>query len=120
MQQSTYLACLAVITKGYIMSFFISAFSLSALPAAFIGPAVAVARPMFGVGALMTVGMVFKPMLIGVVQATRLVFRPRLSLEERKSRQALRRVAMLNRMARDFDQFQPNQAAELRMLASRD
>ena len=102
------------------MSFLISAFSLSALPAAFIGPVVAVARPMFGLGALMTVGMVFKPLLVGVVQATRLLFNPRLSLEERQRRQTLRRVAMLNRMARDFDQLQPNQAAELRMLASRD
>ncbi len=89
-------------------------------PAGFVGPAVAVARPLFGVGALTTFFVMFRPLIVGVLQAAKLVFNPRLSLEERRGRQTLRRAAMLNKLARDFDQFEPNQAAELRLLASRD
>jgi hypothetical protein len=93
----------------------------AALPFArtFLSSASTVARPLFGVGALMSVLMVFKPLLLGVLQAIRLVFKPRRSLEERNEQRTLRGVLMLNRMARDLDQSQPNQAAELRMLASR-
>lgn len=78
-----------------------------------------VARPVFGVGALMTILMMFKPLVKGMFQAVRLVVSPRLSLEERNSRRTLHDVLMLNRMARELDQSQPNQAAELRWLASR-
>jgi hypothetical protein len=94
----------------------------AALPAAqsFFSTAAAVARPVFGAGALMTVLMVFRPLVVGVLQAIGLLLRPRLSLEERENRRALRSTLMLNRMARDFDQTQPNQAAELRYLATRD
>ena len=93
----------------------------AALPVAqsFFNSAFAVARPIFGAGALMTVLMMFKPLVVGVLQAIKLVFSPRLSLDERNSRRTLRGVLMLNRMARDLDQSQPNQAAELRLLASR-
>lgn len=92
-----------------------------ALPAAqsLFGSAFAIARPVFGAGALMTLLMVFKPLVTGVFQAIGLVFRPRLSLEDRKSRRTMRDVLMLNRMARELEFSQPNQAAELRMLASR-
>lgn len=86
---------------------------------AFFSSAFAVARPLFGAGALMTFVMMFKPLITGVLQAIRLVFNPRLSLEERNSRRTLRGVLLLNRMARDLDQSHPSQAAELRMLASR-
>jgi hypothetical protein len=85
----------------------------------FFGSASTVARPLFGLGALMSVLMLFKPLLLGVLQAIRLVFSPRLSLEQRNEQRTLRGVLILNRMARDLDQSQPNQAAELRMLASR-
>ena len=93
----------------------------AALPVAqsFFSSAFAIARPVFGAGALMTVLMVFKPLVVGVLHAIRLVFSPRLSLEDRKSRRTLHDVLMLNRMARELDQTQPNQAAELRYLASR-
>ena len=83
------------------------------------GSAAVYARPLFGLGALATMLMVFKPMVVGMFQAIRLVFSPRLSLEDRKSRRTLHDVLMLNRMARELDQTQPNQAAELRYLASR-
>jgi hypothetical protein len=93
----------------------------AALPYArtFLGSASTVARPLFGIGALMSVLMMFKPLLVGVLQAIRLVFNPRLTLEERNEQRTLRGVLMLNRMARDLDQSQPSQAAELRLLASR-
>ncbi len=92
-----------------------------AVPAAqaFVRVAATVARPLVGVGALMTLTMMFKPLVKGMLQATALVFHPRLSLEERNSRRTLRDVLMLNRMAKELELSQPNQAAELRWLASR-
>ena len=81
--------------------------------------AFALARPLFGAGALMTFLMMFKPMLVGVAKAVRLALSPRQSLEERNSRRTLAGVMMLNRMARDLDQTDPSQAAELRLLAGR-
>jgi hypothetical protein len=86
---------------------------------AFAGSAMVYARPLFGLGALATMLMVFKPMVVGVLQAIRLVFRPRLTLEERNGRRILQGVLMLNSMARDLESREPNQAAELRQLASR-
>src|SRR5581483_5362594 len=97
---------------------FTSVFSI-ANPAQALQAAAFFARPLFGLGALATFFVMFKPMLLGMFQAIRLVFSPRLTLEERKSRRTLQGVLMLNRMARDIEQFEPNQAAELRQLASR-
>jgi hypothetical protein len=93
----------------------------AALPGAqfFFSNFFAVARPLFGAGALMTFFMMFKPMIVGVLQAVRLTFAPRQTLEERNSRRTLAGVLMLNRMARDLDQSDPSQAAELRLLAGR-
>jgi hypothetical protein len=88
-------------------------------PAQALQAAAFFARPLFGLGALATFFVMFKPMLLGMFQAIRLVFSPRLTLEERNSRRTLQGVLMLNRMARDIEQFEPNQAAELRQLASR-
>ena len=92
-----------------------------ALPGAqyFFSNFFAVARPLFGAGALMTFFMMFKPMIVGVLQAIRLAFSPRQTLEERNGRRTLAGVLMLNRMARDLDQTDPNLAAELRLLAGR-
>lgn len=93
----------------------------AAVPGAqyFFSSAFALARPMFGAGAFMTVVMMFKPMLVGVLKAVRLTFSPRQTLEERNSRRTLRGVLMLNRMARELDNIDPSQAAELRLLAGR-
>ncbi|MBV8666279.1 MAG: hypothetical protein JO269_07330 [Burkholderiaceae bacterium] len=93
---------------------------LTTYPLALAGPALAVARPLFGAGLLVALGTVFKPLLLGVVRAVQLVFSPRLTLEQRRGRQTLHRVLMLNSLAREFDRYEPNQAAELRMLATRD
>lgn len=93
----------------------------AALPGAqfFFSNFFTIARPLFGAGALMTVYMMFKPMLLGMLQAVRLVVSPRQTLEERNSRRTLAGVLMLNRMARDLDNTDPSQAAELRLLAGR-
>ena len=85
----------------------------------FASTAALYSRPLFGLGALMTMLMVFRPMVFGVFQAVRLVFSPRLTLEERNGRRTLQGVLMLNRMARDLESTEPSQAAELRQLASR-
>lgn len=87
---------------------------------AFAGTFASVARPLLGLSLLITLGMIFKPLLIGILRAALLVLQPRVSHEVRASRRSLRGVLMLNRMARDLDGSQPNLAAEMRMLASRD
>ncbi len=69
--------------------------------------------------ALMLLLTIFRPMVVGVFQAVRLVFSPRLTLEERNGRRILQGVLTLNRMARDLESSEPSQAAELRQLASR-
>lgn len=86
---------------------------------AFAGSAAIYVRPLFGLGALATFFMMFRPMIVGMFQAVRLMLSPRLTLEERNSRRMLQGVLMLNRMARDIEQYEPAQAAELRQLASR-
>jgi len=82
--------------------------------------AVFIIRPLFGLGALMTLGLIFKPMLLGVARATKLVLIPRQSLEERTNRSKLEGALMLNRLAKEVEENQPGLAAELRYFASRD
>lgn len=83
-------------------------------------------RPLFGLAVVLGLSlftmlvMVFRPLVVGIWRAAVLVVKPRLSLEERASRRNMRGVLMLNRMANEFDTSQPNLAAELRNLASRD
>lgn len=86
---------------------------------------VSAVRPLLGIGVLMALGLfaalltVFRPLLLGIMHATLMVFKPRLSLEERRSRRMMNGVLMLNRMANEYDVSQPNLAGELRNLASR-
>ncbi len=77
------------------------------------------ARPLLGLGILAALLVVFKPLLIGVMRAALLVIRPRQSVEERSSREILKSVLMMHRMARDVEQTHPSLAAELRSIASR-
>ena len=72
-----------------------------------------------GLGLLLVLLMVFKPLLVGLLRAALLVLQPRLSLEERGARRTLRGALLLNRMARDLDCSQPGLAAEMRVLAGR-
>lgn len=81
--------------------------------------ALAIARPLLGLGILAALMVVFKPLLVGMLRAALLVIRPRKSLEERSARSVMESVLMLNRMARDFDRTQPGLANELRSIASR-
>ncbi|HYD58863.1 MAG TPA: hypothetical protein VEC35_00815 [Noviherbaspirillum sp.] len=81
--------------------------------------ALAVARPLLGLGVLAALMVVFKPLLVGLLRAALLVIKPRKSLEERSQRSMLQSVLMLNRMARDLDRVQPSLANELRAIASR-
>lgn len=77
-------------------------------------------RPLLGLGAIAGFLMLFKPLLIGILQAGLLVLRPRRTLAERGQRQRLADALLLNRLARRLEESQPNQASELRLLASRD
>ncbi len=78
------------------------------------------ARPLLGLGATAGLLMLFRPLLIGILQAGLLVIRPRLTLAQRSARQKLHDMLLVDRLARHFDESQPNQAAELRALAARD
>ena len=102
-------------TSVLILSFGYPAQALQA----FAASAATYARPLLGLGVLAAFLVVFKPMVLGLFQAIRLIFSPRLTLEERNSRHTLQSVLMLNRMARDIEHLEPNQAAELRQLAGR-
>jgi hypothetical protein len=94
--------------------------ALLAFPAAeaFAGTA-GVARPLLGLGVMAALLVVFKPLLVGVLRAASLVFSPRKSLEERNARRRVKSALAVNLLAREFEATQPNQAAELRSLASR-
>jgi hypothetical protein len=76
-------------------------------------------RPLLGLGLLAALAMVFKPLIIGFLRAALLVLKPRQSQEQRKTRNALHGVRMLNHMAKEVDATQPSLASELRMLAAR-
>jgi hypothetical protein len=95
--------------------------SLVMLPAAeaFAGTAASVARPLLGLGIIAALLVAFKPLLVGVLRAAMLVISPRKSLEERNARRKAKSALAVNLLAREFDATQPNQAAELRSLASR-
>ncbi|MFL9927148.1 hypothetical protein PQR62_22940 [Herbaspirillum lusitanum] len=85
-----------------------------------IGTTAAFVRPVLGLGALFTLLMVFKPLVIGVLRAALLLVKPRKSLEQRIAQHKFSGVMMLNRMANQYSHSQPNFAAELRSLAARD
>jgi hypothetical protein len=96
-----------------------SVLSLAFPAEAIAANALAIARPLLGLGVLAALMVVFKPLLVGMLRAALLVIKPRKSLEERSQRSMLQSVLMLNRMARDFDAVQPSLANELRAIASR-
>lgn len=92
---------------------------MSAFALAFPGAFGNFARPLLGLGLFASFLMFFKPIISGLLRAALLVLKPRRSLDQRKARNTLRSVLMLNRMARELDVAQPNLAAELRLLAAR-
>jgi len=96
-----------------------SVLSLAFPAEAFAANAMAVARPLLGLGVLAALMVVFKPLLVGMLRAALLVVKPRKSLEERSQRSMMQSVLMLNRMARDLDRVEPSLANELRAIASR-
>lgn len=93
----------------------------AALPAlqAYAGNFVGIVRPMLGLSLLAAVLVAFRPLLTGLLRAGLLVLRPRKTLEQRSARSILRSILLLNSMARDLDNVQPNLANELRALAAR-
>lgn len=77
------------------------------------------ARPLLGLGVLIALLMIFKPMIRGLARAVLLAVKPRPTLDQRNFRSRLQGVLMLNRMANELDSSQPSLAAELRLLAAR-
>jgi len=74
---------------------------------------------LFALGVVMALISVFGPVISSFFKAIHTAAQPHLSLEERKRYRTLKSVWALNNMANDLDHSQPNQAAELRLLASR-
>lgn len=89
------------------------------LASALLGTAAGLARPLIGLSAFIALLLIFKPLLIGVARAALLALKPRPSVERQAQRQARRDAAALHRLAKEADRYQPNLAAELRSLASR-
>ena len=85
----------------------------------FAGSMAGAARPIFGLGVFVTLLMMFKPLVAGVLRAAMMAITPRPSTERLSRRAQLRDTLMLHRMARELDSSQPNLAAELRGFASR-
>ena len=85
----------------------------------FAGSLAGAARPLFGLGVFVTLLMLFKPLVAGVLRATLMVLTPRPASDRVARRAQLRDTQMLHRMARELDSSQPNLAAELRGFASR-
>jgi hypothetical protein len=78
--------------------------------------AINVTPPLFGLGILVTVLMMFKLLLTGLLRALLNIFKPSYSLEERTSPE---HTKMLNRMASELETSQPGTATELRLLVFR-
>lgn len=85
-----------------------------------IGTTVTFIRPLLGLGVVLTLLMVFKPLVMGLFQAALVFFVPRKSLDQRVRQHRFNGVKMLNRMANDYARSQPSFAAELRNLAASD
>ena len=88
-----------------IMSVLAIAFPVeAAVPVAqsLIGATVALMRPLLGLGVLVTLLMVFKPLVMGIVRAAVVLVVPRKSLEQRVRQHRFNGVKMVNRMAKEW------------------
>ncbi|MDO8179674.1 MAG: hypothetical protein Q7T62_15645 [Undibacterium sp.] len=104
------------------MSFLNIAFpAASALPVAQIALSTiaGAARPLLGLGIVVTMLVVFKPLIVGMLRAALLLLQPRLTREQKSAKRNLRNILAIRRVANDLDSSSPSMAAELRALASR-
>ncbi len=83
-----------------------------------ITPVASIVRPMIGLGLLTTSIIIFKPLLTGILRALILLVTPKVKIAEVKNKN-IHSISLLNKMARDLENSQPNVAAELRQLAGR-
>jgi len=70
--------------------------------------------------AAVTVGMLFRPLFVGVWQTLVIIVKPRETLEQRTAQRRYKSALLLNRLANENSLHQPNLASELRNFASRD
>jgi hypothetical protein len=84
------------------------------------GAIAAMVRPLIGLSFATMLVIIFRPLAMGTLRAGLLVLNPRLSVEQRRANFRFRGALMLNRMASNLEDTQPNLAAELRTLAARD
>jgi hypothetical protein len=109
-------------TSEHLMSILSIAFpAQSAVPVAeaIIHSIAKLSGPIGAVALLLALMFVFKPLLRGIFRALVLVFKPKLSKEQRIARRHSHDAQMLQQMATSKEGLDPNLAAELRALASR-
>jgi hypothetical protein len=100
----------------------------SAVPAAedALAMAALMLRTAGGLGALIAMLMLFRPLLTGVWHALVITIKPRLSLQQRilqrqqRQQRRYQSTSMLNRGADENNISQPDLASELRNLAARE
>jgi hypothetical protein len=83
------------------------------------GSALSLARPVFGLGALAGMMVLFRPLLVGILRAGLLSLLPRKSHEERSLRRNMKAALRIYRIARDLESSHPSLASELRSIAAR-
>ncbi len=80
-------------------------------------PLVAVVRSVAGLSLLAGLGILFKPLLTGLIRAAWLLIHPRLTKDQLLARRNMRDAAMLERMIKETSS--PSLAAELRAMGAR-
>ena len=93
----------------------------SALPVAemAIATLIASARSIVSMGAVLSLLIVFKPLLSGLLRAARLTLFPTRTREQKSARRTLRTMLTIQHLASDLDESSPAMAAELRALSGR-
>jgi hypothetical protein len=78
-----------------------------------------VLRPLLGLGLFATVLLLFRPLLSGIFRAGWMLLRPPVTRARRYARRRAAGRRLLQDAARRFEKAEPEQANELRRLASR-
>ncbi len=86
---------------------------LAKLPYASLGGA------LFGLAAGGAVGLLFKPLLAGLVRALGLLVHPRVTREQLRGRRLMRDAILIRQMIANNTGYGPSHAAELQALAAR-
>ncbi len=79
-----------------------------------------IAKILLGLGVAAMFLVVFRPLVLGILRAVVLFVKPRKTLDQCILQHRFNGMSAINRMANEYSHSQPNFAAELRNLATRD